>query len=255
MRCSSFFQPPSAIRSFSGAVLSLLLTFPAVVVAHSGHGDHFQGGSKASQTQKKAIKVEAGAAKRLGIKVEPVSRRQMAAGIKTTGQIEPLPNQKVEVTTPVAGSLVKLLAAPGAFVSAGQVVAVLSSAELAELRVESVEKQAEATGDVQEAQADLQLAQQNYERERRLAAADLQQTRSQLALAQERYTQDQRLAAAGALPRRQAQESRTQLAEAKAAETRIASRGDVLESGAQLKRARSALAVAQSRLRLSSAGY
>jgi len=233
----------------------MLLTFPAVVVAHGGHGEEFQGGSEASQAQKKAIKVEADSAKRLGIKVEPVSRRRLAAGIKTTGQIEALPNQKVEVTTPVAGSLVKLLAAPGAFVSAGQAVAVLSSAELAELRVESVEKQAEAAGDVQEAQADLQLAQQNYERERRLAAADLQQARSQLTLAQERYTQDQRLAAAGALPRRQAQESRTQLAEAKAAETRIASRGDVLEAGAQLKRGRSALAVAQSRLRLSSAGY
>jgi len=176
-------------------------------------------------------------------------------GIKTTGEIEPLPNQQVEVTTPVPGTLVKLLATPGAWVSVGQAVAILASPELAELRVESAEKRAEATADVQEAQADLRLAQQNYERQRRLAAADLQQARTQSAFAQERYSKDQQLASAGALPRRQAFESKAQLAEAKAAETRVASRGDVLEAAAQLKRAQAAANVAQSRVNLSGAGY
>lgn len=256
MRCSRPLQPPSALRRVSGTLLSLLLlTSPAAVVAHGGHGNEFQGGHETSQARQGAIKVDAETAKRLGIKVEPVTRQSLATGIKTTGQIETLPNQQVEVTTPVPGTLVKLLAAPGAFVSAGQAVAVLSSPELAELRVESVEKRAEATGDVQEAQADLRLAQQNYQRERQLAAADLQQAQSQMALAQERYNKDRQLAAAGAIPRRQVQESQAQLAEAKAAEARIASQGDVLEAEAQLKRARSGVGVSQSRVRLSSAGY
>ncbi|HEY9845725.1 MAG TPA: efflux RND transporter periplasmic adaptor subunit [Candidatus Caenarcaniphilales bacterium] len=224
-------------------------------MAHGGHGNEFQGGHKATRTQQGAIKVDAETAKRLGIKVEPVTRKQLTTRLKTTGQIEPLPNQQVEVTTPVPGTLVKLLAAPGKFVSAGQALAVLSSPELAELRVSSLEKGAEAEADVQEAQADLRLAQQNYERQRQLAAADLRQARTQSALAQERYGKDRQLAAAGALPRRQAFESRAQLAEAKAVEARVASQGDVLEAAAQLKRAQSALGVAQSRTRLNSAAY
>jgi cobalt-zinc-cadmium efflux system membrane fusion protein len=244
------------MHHLSGALLSLLLlTTPVVVLAHGGHGEHFQGGTEASQSSE-AIKVDAQTAKRLGIKVEPVTRQRLAIGIKTTGQIEALPNQKVEVTTPIQEATVaRLLVEPGALVSAGQAVAILYSPELAELRVASAEKRAEAEADVQEAQADLRLAQQNYERQRRLAAADLQQARTQSAFAQERYSKDRQLAVAGALPRRQAFESRAQLAEAKAAEARVASRGDVLEAAAQLKRAQSALSVSQSRVNLSDDSY
>jgi len=228
---------------------------PGAVLAHGGHGNEFQGGHEATPAQQGAVKVDAETAKRLAIKVEPVTRKPLAFGIKTTGQIEPLPNQQVEVTTPVPGTLLKLLAVPGSRVRAGQAVAILASPELAELRVESAERRAEAIADVQEAQADLRLAQQNYERQRRLAAADLQQAQTQSAVAQERYNKDRQLASAGALPRRQAFESKAQLAEAKAAEARIASRGDVLEAAAQLKRAQAAVEVAQKRVRLSDAGY
>lgn len=240
----------------SGICLSLLLlTTPARVVADAGHGsEEFSGGEDATKAQ--PIEIDAKTVADLGIKVEPVTLRRLAFGIQTTGQIETLPNQKVEVTTPIQrGTVMKLLVEPGASVRAGQAVAILSSPELAELRVDSLEKRAEAQGDVQEAQANLRLAQQNFERQRQLAAADLQQARTQSAFAQERYSKDRVLAAEGALPRRQAFESSAQLAEAKAAETRTASRGDVLEAAAQLKRAQSAVTVAQSRLNLSSTGY
>jgi len=248
-------RPPALLRGISGGLLILQLTVPGAVLAHGGHGNEFQGGHEATSAQQGAIKVDAETAKRLGLKVEPVTRQQLVFGIETTGQIEPLPNQQVEVTTPVPGTLLKLLAVPGSWVKAGQAVAILASPELAELRVESAERRAEAIAAVQEAQADLRLAQQNYERQRRLAAADLQQARTQSAFAQERYNKDRQLAAAGALPRRQAFESKAQLAEAKAAEARVASRGDVLEAAAQLKRAQAAVEVAQKRVRLSDAGY
>jgi len=63
---------------------------------------------------------------RLGL-VEPVSRQRLAFGIKTTGQIESLPNQQVEVTTPVRGTVTRLLVQPGDQVSAGQAVAIATS--------------------------------------------------------------------------------------------------------------------------------
>lgn len=249
-------QPPRAMSCVSGALLSLvLLATPAAVLAHGGHGDEFQGGTAASTTTQGAIKVDAETAKRLGIKVEPVTRQRLAIGIKTTGQIEALPNQKVEVTTPVPGTLVRLLVEPGDFVKAGGAVAILSSPELAQLGVESSEKQAEARADIQEAQANLRLARENYERERQIAAADIEQARTELKVAQEQYDRDKDLVSAGALPRRQMLESQARLAEAKAGVAEANSRQDFLEAQAQLKRAQAGVEVAQSRIRLSNAAY
>lgn len=93
----------------------------------------------------------------------------------------------MELTTPVPGTLVRLLVEPGAFVKAGQPLAILSSLELAELRVDSIQNRAEAEADLQEAQADLRLAQQNYERQRQITVADIEQARSELKVAQEQY--------------------------------------------------------------------
>lgn len=240
-------------RCVAGAVFSLLiLATPNKVLAHVGHGNEFQGGANQAAG---AVQVDAATAKRLGIKVEPVTRQRVAVGIKTTGQIETLPNQQVEVTAPLNSTVVKLLANPGDSVRQGQAVAVISSPELVQLRVESQEKQAEGLADLQQAQADLNLARQNYQRYLQIAAAETTQARSQVAFAQEKYNRDRELAAAGALPRRNALESQTQLAQAQAELTKAASRRDVLEAEAQLKRAQSAVEVAQSRISLSNANY
>ncbi|MBD2433060.1 MULTISPECIES: efflux RND transporter periplasmic adaptor subunit [Fischerella] len=253
---NSYFKPPTAIGSVSGTLLSLiLLATPAVVLAHGGHGDEFQGPNQATQTAN-SIQVDANTAKRLGIKVEPVQRQRLAVGIKTTGQIETLPSQKVEVTTPITGAkVVELLVEPGASVTKGQPVAVVTSPDLVTLRVESQEKLAQAQADLQQAQADLRLAQQNYDRYQQIADSEIAQAQSQVSFAQEKYDKDKQLADAGALPRRNALESQTQLAEAKAELTKAKSRRDVIEAENQLKRAQAAVNVAQSRINLSNTTY
>ncbi|HEY9707335.1 MAG TPA: efflux RND transporter periplasmic adaptor subunit [Oculatellaceae cyanobacterium] len=246
-----------AIYSLAFTLLSLLLLTPsAPVLAGAGHahggGSEFQGGSESTGP----IQVDAETAKQLEIKVEPVKRQRLAIGIKTTGQIETLPSKKVEVTTPIAGATVaELLVEPGASVTAGQPVAVLSSLGLVELRVNSQEKQAEGEADLQQAQADLKLAQENYEKYSQIAADEIAQAQTQLSFAQEKYDKDKQLADAGALPRRNSLESQTQLAQAKAELTKASSRREVIGAEAQLKRARSAVEVAQSRIRLSNATY
>src|SRR4028119_2312919 len=229
-------KTPSPLATGLGAIAFLTLTFmttPATVLAHSGHGEHFQAGSEATEAAG-SIQVDAQTAKRIGIKVEPVNRQRLAVGIKTTGQIETLPNQKVEVTAPVNGTVVELLVKPGDKVSKGQTVAVLSSSELAALRVESEQKRAEAQADVQQAQADLKLAQENYDRQRQIAAAEIEQASTELKVAQENYDRDKDLASAGALPRRQMMESEAHLAEGKAQVTKASSRREVLEAENQL---------------------
>lgn len=248
-------QLPVAIAKVSGTLLSvILLTTPLSVLAHGGHGNEFQGESSATNTPA-SIQVDAQTAKGLGIKVEPVNKQRLATGIKTTGQIETLPNKQAEVTAPIPGIVTELLVEPGTYVKANQPVAVLAAPELVELGVTSQEKKAEGQADLQQAQADLKLAQQNYQRYLQIAAAEIAEAQSQLAFAQERYNKDRILATEGALPRRQALESQTQLAQAKAEFTTANSRREIIEAQAQVKRAQSAVEVARSRIRLSDTAY
>jgi cobalt-zinc-cadmium efflux system membrane fusion protein len=234
----------------------VVLTTPAVVLAHAGHGGHeFQGGNEATQSSD-AIQVDTETVRRLGIKVEPVKRQQLAIGVKTTGQIEALPNKKVEVTTPISGTkVVELLVEPGASVKAGQPVAVLSASDLVELRVNSLSNQAEAQADLQQAQADLKLAQENLERQRQIASAEIKQASTEVEVSREKYQRDQELTRAGVLPRREMLESQARLTAGEAQLTKARSSREVLEAEAQLKRAQAAVEVAQSRLRLSDATY
>ncbi|HEY9831861.1 MAG TPA: HlyD family efflux transporter periplasmic adaptor subunit, partial [Stenomitos sp.] len=199
MRRSNRSQPPVPLRGVSGAILSLILiSAPSTVLAHAGHGGHeFQSGNGAVQLSD-AIQVDSETAQRLGIKVEPVKRQPLAVGIKTTGQIETLPNKKVEVTAPIPGRVVELLVQPGTSVKVGQPVAVLAAPDLVELRVNSQEKRTQAQADLQKAQADLKLAQENLEQQRQIAAADIQQASTEVKIAQEKYDRDQELASAGA---------------------------------------------------------
>ena len=243
-------------EAFSGVFLSLLLLTPgAKVLAGAGHGgSEFQGGSNASQMTE-PIPIDTGIAAQLGIKVEPVIQQRLATGIKATGQIETLPNRRVDVTTPVGGTVIKLLVNPGEQVKVGQAVAIMTSPDLAELRTSALDRQAEAIASVQQAQADLRLAQQNYQQQQKIAATDIQQAQTALNFAQERYDRDKELLDRRAIPRRQVWESETQLAVAKAALAKAQSRLQVLEAQAQLKRAQSGLEVARSRVALSNQTY
>ncbi len=201
------------------------------------------------------IKVDREAAKQMGIRVESVARKPLIVGLKTTGQIEALPDQKVAVTAPIQGTVVHLLVKPNDSVQARQVVALLSSPELAQLQVEATQKRDEAEAGLEQARADLKLAQQNYTRQWQQAIADLKQAQTQVTLAQERYDRNRELQAAGAVTRRQVQESEAELAAARATLTKAQSQLGELEAANQLTRAQAGVAVAESRLRLSDGAY
>ncbi len=73
------------------ASIALLLINPLLVSAHAGHGAHaFQeNGAVGNQP----IEVDAQTVKRLGLKVEVVKAQQLAVGLKTTRQIELVPDR------------------------------------------------------------------------------------------------------------------------------------------------------------------
>ncbi|NES22651.1 MAG: efflux RND transporter periplasmic adaptor subunit [Symploca sp. SIO3E6] len=234
--------------------LLLTSTTPAVVLAHAGHGDEFHSDTETIANPEN-IEVDTVTAKQIGIKVQPVSRQFLEIGINTTGQIETQPNQQVEVTAPIPGTVAELLVKPGDKITKGQPVAVLSSPELIELRVESLDRRTEAEANLGEAEANLKLAQQNLERQRQIATAEITQASTQLAEAQERYDRDAELTTEGALPRRQMLESKTQLAAAKTALEMANSRREVLEAEAELQRTQTAVNAAKSRIKLSDTTY
>ncbi|MCT7989412.1 efflux RND transporter periplasmic adaptor subunit [Laspinema olomoucense] len=171
----------------------LLVMTPAAVLAHLGHGNEFEGGADASNAPTGGIEVDSQTLERMGILVEPVQQAVLEAGIKATGQIETLPNETVEVTAPIAGKIIQLLVEPGEAVQAGDAVAILSSPELAALRVDALQKQAEAESNLKQADANWQLAQQNYQRQVTIADAEIAQGEQQVATAQSRYERDRNL--------------------------------------------------------------
>jgi len=247
--------------------LALILANPLLVLAHVGHGDEFKGGGATSENT--AIEVDAEVAQKLGLKVEAAKQQQLDVGVKTTGQIETLPNQKAEVTAPIKGKIVTLLVQPGSVVKQGQPVATMTSGELSDLRVSSQEKRAEAEASLQQAQVDLTLAQENYQRYSQIAQAEITQAQTQLAAAQAQYQRDRSLVSSGSIVKvakanyqRQVQISQTEIEQAQV-EINVAqeqynqdrqlvangalSRRTMLESQAQLAAAKSKLAKANSR--------
>lgn len=252
---SHSWQPLTALWFGTGVILSLmLLAASPLALAHGGHGDEFQGGNEANKTSD-SIQVDTETAQRLGIKVESATRKRLDVAITTTGQIETLPSQKVEVTAPIPGKITELLVEPGDSVKYGQILAVLASSELVELRVSSAEKRSEALADLKKAEADLQLAQENLKRQQKIAAAEITQAETEVTVATEQYQKDQELVEQGAIPRRTMLESQAHLAEGKALLSKANNQQEVIKAENEVKRAAAEVEVANSRLQLSNTTY
>jgi membrane fusion protein, heavy metal efflux system len=172
-------------------LLSLSLNSPSIVSAEEKGHDHsgassFKDGGKSSDK----VTVDAETIKRLGIQVEAVKIQPLDIGIKTTGQIETLPNQKVDVTAPLTSKVIQLLVKPGSRVIKGQPLATIASPELVDLRVNSQGKQADAQGALQKARVNLQLAQDNLSHQQTIANAEVAQARTKFSAAKARYDRD-----------------------------------------------------------------
>jgi membrane fusion protein, heavy metal efflux system len=253
----SFSPPPKSEKIPSwvtGIIFSLiLLSNPVVVLAHPGHNNEFK--SQTETTTPTGIFVDSTTAKRMGIKVAAIKPQILNTGMKTTGEITTLPNNKIEITAPIPGTIVELLVQPGEYIKKGQVVAVLSSLELVQLRVDSQEKRVSADSELKQLLADLTLAQENLSRQKQIATAEIEEAQTELKVAQEQYDQDRDLVKQGALPRRQMLESQAHFFQSKAALTKANSRREILATENQVKRAEAGVAAAKSRIGLSDRTY
>ncbi len=191
--------PPAvrAGRRISWLLLPLwLLLASPLAFAHGGHGNEF--GSQDGATGTK-VQIDGATAQQIGVQTVAAKTQSLNVEISATGQIELLPSKKVEVTAPIKGKLIQLLAQPGTRVKAGQILATLSSPELNDLRTSSLEKRAIAVAQLQQAQTDRNLAEQSYQKTVEIATAETNQARGQLTAAQSRLAREQQLVKSGSI--------------------------------------------------------
>jgi membrane fusion protein, heavy metal efflux system len=187
------------LRYWSWQLLPVwILVSASSALAHAGHGNEFAHPDGSTNAK---VQIDRSTAEQVGVKTVAAKKQSLNVEIAATGQIELLPSKKVEVTAPIRGKLVKLLVQPGASVKAGQILATLSSPELNELRVNSLEKRSEAIALLQQAQTDRTLAQQTYRKIVEVATAETKQAQSQLAAAQARLAREQQLVKNGSVVR------------------------------------------------------
>ena len=187
------------LRHLSWLLLPLsILTISRSVSAHAGHGNEFGSQAESKSTN---VQIDRATAQQLGIQTVAAKKQSLNIEISATGQIELLPSQKVEVTAPIKGKILQLLVQPGARVTAGQILAKMSSPELNELRTNSLEKRSTALALLQQAQTDRTLAQQSYSKIVEIATAETNQARSQLTAAQARLAREQQLVKSGSVVR------------------------------------------------------
>ena len=157
-------------------------------------------------TQEGAIEVSDETAEMIGIKTEPAAKGEIEDTIPTTGRVLVAPNAQAVVGAKSDGRALRVLAEPGQRVGVGQVVVVIDSPQVAELR-----------GQLHEAQSKLRLAEQNRTRTARVEnRAAVIQSKNRLDLAEATLKRKRRLAELGVSAGREVAEAETEFKNAKA---------------------------------------
>lgn len=157
-------------------------------------------------SQEGAVEVSDETAQLVGIKTEKVAMGEIEDTIATVGKALVAPNGQAIVGAKSDGRAVRVLAEPGQIVKAGQVVIVVDSPEVAELR-----------GQLIETQSKLRLAEQNLARTNKSESrAAVIQAKNRLDLAENSLERKRRLAALGAAAGREVAEAEVEYKNAKA---------------------------------------
>lgn len=130
-------------------IFTLIISSPA----YSHGGDEAQD----FKPKNEEVSVDKTVSKALGIKTQAVELKTIDETIVTTGQIEEIPKNHFDINTPVQGTVSSLLVDLGSKIGVGQSVAVIQSTEITKLQAE-----------IDQAKAELELAQSNFLREQAL---------------------------------------------------------------------------------------
>lgn len=173
-----------------------------------------------------------------GIKTEPVSTRNITAGLKTTGTVRSRPDARAVVVPPVAGRIVlreglTIGSAVGRGEQIGSVEQILDVSGQTALEAQRLEVEAQQR-DVEARRLELRntaLELQGQQAQQRAAAS---QARTRLAQAQRELRRSENLVEVGAAPRRRVEEAQTAVRvaeqEVAAAERQVVLLGDQIKA-------------------------
>lgn len=174
-------------------------TQPALEAKHEGeeHDEHSQEG---------AVEVSDETAELIGLKTEKATNGEIEDAIAAVGKALVAPNGQAIVGAKVDGRTINVFVEPGQKVKAGQIVIVVDSPEVAELR-----------GQLIETQSKLRLAEQNLARTAKSEnRASVIQAKNKLDLAQNTLERKRRLSALGAAAGKEVVEAEVEFKNAKA---------------------------------------
>lgn len=114
-----------------------------------GHGD-----DESFETKNEELEINSSGIKALNIETAAVNEVEIDEKVILTGQIEELPNSHFDVNSSVQGKVVSILVDLGSIVYSGQPLAVIQSTDITKLQAE-----------VDQTEAELELAKNNFDRE------------------------------------------------------------------------------------------
>ncbi|MDR3614050.1 MAG: efflux RND transporter periplasmic adaptor subunit [Candidatus Obscuribacterales bacterium] len=123
------------------------------------------------------VHVSADVQRAIGIKVESVRSLAPLGRKQVNGQIEAIPANTAAVNAPLAGRVLTLLAQKGQRVKKGDALMTIDSSEIRQLSVESQRLIAQNKAAEEQAQAKVELAKRNYEREKTLLGLKIASTK------------------------------------------------------------------------------
>lgn len=201
---------------------------------HEESGHHDEEGEHHEQ-EEGGIVVNEEMAQLVGIKVEAVLEDKIETTLRTTGKVVVNPNNQAIVGAKVDGRVVRVFVEPGQSVKEGQILAIVDSPQIAELRGQLIETQAKS-----------KLAEQKRiftaKNENR---ATMIQAKNKLDLASSNYERKQRLASLGATSQREVAEAETDFKNAKAEyeyQSSIKVSRDQLEAESELEQIQASVA-------------
>lgn len=152
-------------KSTRGKIFFCFLVF-FLVTGCTSHPNELLSSKKKNEFE--VIEISNETASSIGLKTEVVEVKRVNFQLKFNGIVKEVPNKTFFIASPVSGRVLKVLVELNQKVFKGQKLAEISSQDVAELQFDVTKEEIDLEGDIEKAKLELDLAKNNYDREKKL---------------------------------------------------------------------------------------
>lgn len=121
-----------------------------------------------TKESKGILQISHEAATSIGLETEIVQKKKVNFDIRYNGTVKSIPSKTFFVSSPVNGRVQRVFVEPNQVINVNDTLSEISSQDIAELQFNVTKEEIDLEGDVQEAELELNLAKNSYEREKKL---------------------------------------------------------------------------------------